>query len=525
MERIVTSSEMKRCDHHAIHALHIPAIVLMENAGRSVVDEIARQFGALAGKRFIIFCGKGNNGGDGFVAARHLFNRSAEVTVILLSRPSVLQGEAKTQYTALKRIAALSSDPTSLQILEWGAREISSMLPRSDFVIDAMFGTGFDGEMKGAYKSALDWINNSTGSKVSIDIPSGLNADTGIIQGSAVKADLTVTLGWKKAGLILNDGISYSGLVKVVDISIPRASIKDSLDALYVVEESDIRSVLPVRSSQAHKHTMGKVLVLAGSTGLTGAAAMTSTAAMRAGAGAVVLGTPHSAYPVLAKKLTEVMVRPLAETADGSLSMKGLDEIRLYISWADVLVLGPGLSLHQETQELVRLLIAQTRLPIVLDADGLGAFSLHKKALAKHLSDEVILTPHIGELSRLTQIPAGTIERERIQIAKKVANEFNVTLVLKGAPTVIASNHKECFINKTGNPGMATAGAGDVLAGVMGGLWAQGMERTQAAYSAAYLHGLAGDIAKLKFGEKSLMAMDIHDHIFAAFRRIEGGIA
>ncbi|MBI3765551.1 MAG: NAD(P)H-hydrate dehydratase, partial [Ignavibacteriales bacterium] len=377
--------------------------------------------------------------------------------------------------------------------------------------------------LRGIYKEVIDWINQAAGKKVSVDIPSGLNADNGEVGSVAVRADLTVTMELRKIGLIVYQGMTCTGELEVVDIGIPREVVSNNRADTYVVREEDVRRILPSRTPRAHKHSVGKIFILAGSRGLTGAAAMASSSAMRAGAGAVVLGTPVSVYPILAKKVTEVMVEPLPETPDGTLAASSYDIIQKHLQWADILILGPGISRNSETSELVWQLVSQCDKPMLIDADGLNILSQKLSILKKHGRKEIIITPHTGELSRLIGMPSEEIERDRVEIARKVARQFTLTLVLKGAPTVTASEDGKVYINSTGNPGMATAGSGDVLAGLIGGLWAQGMKRTEAAYAGVFLHGLAGDRARQVFGEKSLMATDIQEQLPKVLLDLEGG--
>ncbi len=396
------------------------------------------------------------------------------------------------------------------------------MLPRTDFLVDALFGTGFSGALQGLYEEVIRWANESPSVKISIDIPSGMNSDTGTVENTAFRSNLTVTMGMKKIGLITGKSKDYVGKLKVADLgTIQRIPTRPGLGT-FIVGIGDVRKLLPRRAFDAHKHSVGKVYVLAGSQGLTGAAAMAAKSGLRSGAGAVVLGTPRSVSSILARKLTEVMVEPLDETPDGSLSLKALERAEKHIRWADVVIVGPGLSGNAETQQLIWKIVGSVEKPLLLDADALNALAANISILKRHRSKEIIITPHSGELSRLIGMKSGLIDEQRVDIAREVARKFKITLVLKGAPTVSSSPRGEVYVNPTGNAGMATAGSGDVLAGIIAGLWAQGAEQTVAAYCGVYLHGLAGDLARKKFGEKSMMAMDIQDLLPAAFVRIEG---
>lgn len=525
MELIVTSSEMRACDRYAINTLKIPAVVLMENAGRGTAEIIEKSFGPVAGKTIHIFCGKGNNGGDGFVIARHLYNQGANISVVLLGKQTDLKGEAKVNFISIREISKKSIESGKCRIIIGASRSTLRMLPQADLIVDAIFGTGFLGIVKGPNKSVIDWINHTKTPVVSVDIPSGVNADTGEVSNVAVKANLTATMAFKKIGLMTCDGMSYTGHVEVVDISIPKRIQPQDKFKTFVLDSTDVKNVLPRRPLTAHKHSVGKIFIIAGSQGMTGAAAMTANSAMRSGAGAVILGVPQTIYPILAKKLTEVMVIPLPSTVDGTLAMEAYDDIAKHIDWADMVICGPGVSRNRDTRDLIWRIVSECSKDMLIDADGLNCVSEKISIVNKRKCRNLIITPHVGELSRLTGMRSDRIETNRVTVARQVAQRFKLTLVLKGAPTVIADEGGNVFINSTGNPGMASAGMGDVLAGVIGGLYSQGMNRTEAAWSGVYLHGRAGDVAKQKYGEKGLMAMDVLHCIPEVILEIEKSIA
>ena len=402
MEAVVTASTMQACDRFAIQKLKIPAIVLMENAGRGVVDALVRNFGGLEGKTILIFCGKGSNGGDGLVAARHLQGHSCRTIVALTARKSQLRGDARANFTALENIAKQSPRMGSLlKILSIESQDQLAMLPHTDIIVDAIFGTGFRGQVRGIYKDVIEWINASGAATLSVDIPSGLDGDTGSVGNVAVNASVTATMGMRKIGLTLNKGLDYSGLVEVVDLGFPPDLRKADHPPTYLLRADDVKAVLPKRDRAAHKHSVGKILVLAGSRGLTGAAAMTAASAMRAGAGAVILGTPSSVYPILAEKLTEVMVEPFPDTREGTLSLGAFESAKKHFQWADLLILGPGLSRNEETRQFVWKIVAECDLPMLIDADALNALAEKPSILKKHKSKQIILTPHAGEFARL----------------------------------------------------------------------------------------------------------------------------
>jgi NAD(P)H-hydrate epimerase len=319
--------------------------------------------------------------------------------------------------------------------------------------------------------------------------------------------------------------MTYTGTIEVVDIGLPRFVRKRPVGDQFLLESRNIREWLPLRSSQSHKHSVGKVLIAAGSKAFTGAAALCSVASMRAGAGSAMLAVPSSVHPILARKVREVIVLPMPEGGDGSFSSAAFDELARRFSWADVFAAGPGLSTAEGPRDLVFNILRECALPLVLDADALNIIAENPRLLLQRRSKECILTPHVGEFSRLTGISAAGISTGRISLASDFAKKYKLTLVLKGSPTIVASEDGSIFLNPTGNPGMATAGAGDVLTGMIAGLWAQGMGRVEAACAAVYLHGLAGDIARDEFGSRGIMAGDIEQKIPAAFSRVSGGVA
>ncbi len=517
MQRVVSAEEMRWCDETTINSYGVPGLLLMENAGRGVVEIIRQKFSPLESKKILIVCGKGNNGGDGFVIARLLSNLCEQINVLLMTSPSKLEGDAKKNFIILQKFAKKSSH--QITIHRYSKRNLSS-IPKPDLIVDALFGTGFAGHVRTPFTDIIDWMNNQDSQIVAVDIPSGVNGTTGVVENCAVRASITVTFGAIKSGLLCNLGRELAGSVSLVNIGIPNSIAKDKRLRTFLVEKSDVSGIIPKRSMHAHKYSVGKVLVLAGSKGLTGAAALCSNSAMRIGAGAVMLGTPEPVYPILARKLTEVMTFPLPATNDGTLSLGSLDEIREKLTWADVFVIGPGLSQNLETQQLILKLLHEYQGKVLVDADGLNAIAangIHKLHVARA---QFILTPHVGEFSRLTELPAVEIEHRRIDVARTLAKKINATVVLKGVPTVTASKDGSCYLNSTGNPGMATAGSGDVLSGIIAGLWAQGISDIEAAYAGVYLHGLSGDLAAKKMGERGILANDLIDYLPAAMQLI-----
>lgn len=518
MQVLATAAEMRHLDTLTIESYAIPGLVLMENAGRAFVNELEDRCDLLDGKTVVVICGKGNNGGDGFVIARHLVNKGCTVHVALLARKKAMRGDALTNMVSIQKMATQKGN--LLHVIDVRSESQLRRLPKASIVVDALFGTGFTGSARGLYAAAIKWMNSQDACVASVDIASGVDATTGGVEGIAVNADLTVTMGLAKLGQFVGAGRDHSGDVRIVDISIPRAVLATSGINTYRVRSEDVASVLPRRPVDAHKYSVGKVFVLAGSRSFTGAPAMCARSVMRSGAGAVILGIPKSIHGVLARKLTEVIVTPLEETAEGTVGDAAIDEIREKIQWSDVVVIGPGLSRHNETDKLLQKLLPEIDRPVVLDADGLNAIGSNARLL-KRRSKGTILTPHVGELRRLMGDAKLAVESDRIGCAREAAGKFRSIVVLKGAPTVTTTPGGEAFVNSTGNPGMATIGSGDILTGIVAGLMAQGMEAKQAAYAGVYVHGLAGDLAAKRYGERSMIAPDIQDCIAGAFTMLE----
>ena len=519
MQMLATAEQMRLFDKTAIESFAIPGLVLMENAGRAFVDELGRRCAPLTGKSVTVVCGKGNNGGDGFVIARHLANKGCTVSVALLSGKTEVKGDARTNLDAIVRMAAAKK--SALRLIEVKSANRLSRLPKPDICVDAVFGTGFSGRTRGLYSSAIEWMNAQGGYVASVDIPSGVNATTGAAEGNAVRANLTVTMGLAKPGHFVGMGRDHSGEVTVVDIGIPGFVFAAARDQVFRVKGEDVGAVLPQRPVNAHKYSVGKVFVLAGSRSFTGAPVMCAQSVMRSGAGAVILGIPKGIHLVIARKVTEVIVAPLDETQDGTVAMSAFEVIREKIRWADVVVLGPGLSRNGETDNLILKLVPEIDRPLVIDADGLNALG-SSPALLRRRRHPTILTPHTGELRRLMGDVDLPIEADRIEAAREAAKRFRSIVVLKGAPTVTAEPEGKAFVNSTGNAGMATIGSGDVLTGMVAGLHAQGMDATSAAYAAVLVHGLAGDLAAKRFGERSMVAPDLQECIAGAFTMLEG---
>ncbi len=504
---------MRTIDRIAIEQYGIGGLILMENAGRAFVDMLHAQHPLRPGTRVVVMAGRGNNGGDGFVIARHLLNRGCRVDVFCL--PGELSADARTNHDVLERIGS-----DRLKLLAIKKFDEVGRIHSPEVIVDAMYGTGFTGRLSGLALEFATWANLSGAFIAAVDIASGVDANEGRVEGPAVKADLTICMGLAKTGHFLGEGRNHSGLVAVADIGIPHGAMAIREDPVFRFTREDIPGLLPVRKWDAHKYDVGKVLVIAGSRSFTGAAVLAADAALIGGAGAVILAAPESLHAILATKLTEVIIRRLPETAEGTISLAALPDIRSLAEWADAVVVGPGLGRNAETDALVRQLVNEIPRPLILDADGLNAFDDAPETLKDHAGG-LVMTPHAGELGRLLRKSGRAVEDARIPSARDSARSFGATVVLKGAPTATASPDGRVVLNSTGNSGMATIGSGDVLTGLIASLAAQGMNPADAAIAGAFIHGRAGDIARDHAGERSMRATDILRNIAEAFVNLE----
>jgi NAD(P)H-hydrate epimerase len=509
MMKVATAEQMQELDRKAIEIYRIPGIVLMENAGRGAAEVIYNAFPDLQKKRIAIVAGKGNNGGDGFVIGRHLLNKGIPIKVFLLTESKSLRGDAETNYQIFSRMKGeVISIPSSKDY-----QKVKKDLEKFDLLIDGIFGTGLDAEVRGYYREVIDHLNTLKKPIVAIDIPSGLAANTGKPLGTAIRASLTITFGLPKVGHLISPGIDYVGEVKVIDIGIPKSLVDEEKIQTHLLEEEEIRKWLSVpRRLDTHKGDYGHLLVIAGSVGKTGAAAMACEAALRMGAGLVTLAIPKSLNAIMEMKLTEVMTEPLPETPKQTLSLRAFNSLLRLCEKKRSVIIGPGIGTFKETQSLILKLIKTLDIPIILDADGLTALSTQPKTLPA-ANRSLILTPHPGEMARLINSTAKEVQEDRIGVSRKFSQSNHVHLVLKGFRTLIATPKGEVFINPTGNPGMASGGTGDVLTGMIGGLICQGFDILTSLQISVYLHGLAGDNVAQEMGEKSLVATDIIERI------------
>jgi NAD(P)H-hydrate epimerase len=506
--QVATASEMRNIDQRTIEMYHVPGIVLMENAGLQLLRFMQTRLPGLEGCHVTIVTGGGNNGGDGFVLARHLWHLGVKTCVLLLVPAGRLSGDARRAYEMAHAYGVSMVGCTTPQA--W--RRAVSILRDTDIVVDAMLGTGLNRPPTGLYAEAIETLNAVQKPIVAVDIPSGLSADVGYLHGAYVQATYTVTFALPKRGLLLYPAAAAVGELHVVDIGIPAQAIAAEGIQVALLEKNDIRCMLPHRRLDAHKGSHGHLLVVAGSLGKSGAGILASRAALRAGAGLVTWALPIGLAPAMASRLTEVMTLPVAESTTGSIAEAAIPALCQFLQGARALVLGPGLGTHPETVACVHSLLRHTPVPVVMDADGLNCLVEHLDVL-RQCSLPVILTPHPGEMARLLGTDTATVQAQRLDIACDFAQRYDVYVVLKGAYTVLYAPDGRRWINPTGNPAMATAGTGDVLAGVIGALLCQGLEPLQAAQCGIYLHGLAGDHVRNRLGYHGLIASDVLEEL------------
>ncbi len=508
--KIATAQQMKNIDRRAIREFGIPGPVLMENAASAIMAEMEKFFDGLAGMRVGILCGKGNNGGDGLALARRLSIRGVPVRVVLLAPISAVTGEAKVNLSILRKMDVEIQKNARTQ-------EIADVVAWADIIVDALLGVGLSTALKGTFAFAVELMNASGKPVVAVDVPTGIHADTGEVMGSAVRADLTVTMALIKRGIVLHPGAQHAGTIRVADIGIPSEVVEKEKIAAGLLTRGIVSDLLGPRHPEANKGSFGHALIVAGSLGKAGAAIMAARGALRTGAGLVSVAIPASLVPVIQQHVFEAMCIPSAESIDGTLGIGAEVELLKASGSMSACAIGPGLSTHYETVQAVRNLIQRFTIPVVIDADGLNALA-GSLAVLKKAKAPIVMTPHPGEMGRLLGIPSRDVQKDRIGIASNFAMRYKVTLVLKGAATVIAVPDGRVFVNTTGNPGMATGGTGDVLTGMIAGFLAQGYHLTQAACLAVYLHGLAGDLAAKEKGEMAMIAGDLIEKIPAAIR-------
>ena len=509
--KVSTVSEIRELDRRAIAEFGIAAELLMENAGQAVYFALLQEVG-VAGKRFVVFCGAGNNGGDGLVIARKLHSAGAVVKVFLLDDPGGYRGAAQNNFDIATRL------PIDLRQIG-SAAEARTEVAHCDCIVDALLGTGLAREVTGLYRDVIEMINGSGKTVFSVDIPSGVNGNTGKPMGVAVRADVTVTFGLPKIGNLLYPGYDLGGKLYVSHISFP--PLLYDADTLKV--EISPLPELPLRARDGHKGSFGEALFVGGAAGYFGAPYFSALSFLKAGGGYSRLAAPRSIVPVIAGKGSEIVFHPQIETDTGSIALRNKPALLALSERADIMVLGPGLSLDPEAQRLVRELAAECATPLLLDGDGITAVCEELGAIQRRRG-ETILTPHLGEMSRLTAKSVREIDDNKIDILRRTAAELNATIVLKGAHSLIGHPDGRVFVNTSGNPGMATAGSGDVLAGTIAAMAGLGLPLQTAVRYGVFVHGLAGDLAAEDKGEDGITAQDILDYLPLAMKALRQGL-
>jgi hydroxyethylthiazole kinase-like uncharacterized protein yjeF len=509
--KISTVEQSRAMDRRASEQFGISEELLMENAGRAACDVLMREWG-IAGRRYVLICGDGNNGGDGLVAARHILAGGGIPRVFIVGDPGRFRGAAKSNREIVSRL------PIEVTRIE-GIDEARKALIHADGIVDALFGTGLDRDVEGISREVIELINASGRPVLSLDIPSGVHGDTGEILGAAVRADHTVTFGLPKIGNLLYPGCGLCGRLHIERISFPPALYDD--EAISVETNGSI--VLPPREPTAHKGSVGDALFIAGAAGYFGAPYFSAMSFLKAGGGYARLAAPWSMTPFLAVRGSEIVFVPQAETTEGSLSLTNKDALLTLAGKADMVVIGPGLSLADETQDLIRELAAKIDKPLLIDGDGITALAGHPEIIRGRKAP-TILTPHPGEMSRLIGKSVAEIERKRIPILQAACADLKAWIVLKGPHSLIGTPEGRVFINLSGNPGMATAGAGDVLTGTIAAMSGLGLTIEEAVRKGVFIHGLSGDLATADKGQDGITAQDILNYLPYAMKQDREGI-
>jgi ADP-dependent NAD(P)H-hydrate dehydratase / NAD(P)H-hydrate epimerase len=507
---------MREADRRTIEEIGIPSLVLMENAGRQVVAAMEAIYTDLTDRHVAILCGRGNNGGDGFVVARTLVQRGVGVSVFLIGQVSDVRGDARVNLDILGRLGLTVVEVADGQAWELHVSEVRDCT----LIVDAIFGTGLNAPVSGLIESVITDINASSIPVVSIDLPSGLSADSSDPIGESIEAGTTVTLAAPKIPLVLMPAEMRAGDIVIADIGIP-VDVINAVDGPHVelLTRSGTREIVTPRAPDSHKGDFGHVLIVAGSNGKTGAAHLSGVGALRSGAGLVTVATPADCQAIVAGMAPEYMTHPLAGNAEG-LDPEGIDQ--LLEMARDVVVIGPGLGQLAGTKRFVKTLVDRATMPLVVDADGLNAFSAEPERLTGREGRDVIITPHPGEMARLVGMSTEEVQRRRLEVARNFARSYHVYVVLKGHRTLIATPDEKVFINPTGNAGMATGGTGDVLSGMIAAWLGQLLDAEAACKLGVYLHGMAGDLAAQHNGEVSMTALDLADHIGPAIMDLTG---
>ena len=506
--RVLNTEQMREADRRTIEEIGIPSVVLMENAGRQAVAAMEAAYEDLTSSRVGVICGRGNNGGDGFVVARTLVQRGVDAIVFLLGSVAEVRGDARTNLEVLGQIGLTVVEITDAQ--EWELH--STELSECDLIVDAILGTGFRGRLSGLLETVVADINSLGLPVIAIDLPTGLSADSAVVESKAIEASMTVTLGAPKIPLVFPPADTLAGDLVIADIGIPYP-VFDELEGPYLelLTRERMRELVPVRAPDSHKGDFGRVLVVAGSMGRTGAAHLAALGALKSGAGLVTVATPRSCVPIVAAMAPEYMTEALDETPTGGIDFAAVD--RVLDLKADVIAIGPGLGQAPGTLAFVHAIVERAGVPLVLDADALNALADEPERLTGRDGVDMIITPHPGEMARLLNTSIEDIQYDRLRHAREFAAARRVHVVLKGHRTVIAGPDGRSFVNLTGNAGMATGGTGDVLTGMIAAWFAQLLDAEAASKLAVYLHGTAGDLAEADEGETALTAGDVAGHL------------
>lgn len=514
--RIALAEEMRRIDKMAAEVYGIDELLLMENAGRAAADALTGLLGEIADRTVCILAGSGNNGGDAYAAARHLWSRGARIAIYSVGNAEHMKAATKKNLEICQKLGIPVRPITAER--DW--EKLRIYLRLADGVLDGILGTGVKGPLREPEERLIRLVNEEARHVVAIDVPSGIDADTGTMHGAAIMAETTATFGLPKAGLFFCPGAACAGRIVVDSISLPQALVDDKSILQEYLDDWAARSLLPARASDAHKGSCGRVLVVAGSRGMTGAAVMASTAALKAGAGIVTLAAAEGVADVLAGKTTEVMTSPLPEVRRGILGEAATDALFALLPKYDTVLIGPGLGRAPETGAMVRRFASRVQTPLILDADALYAFCNHTDELPK-LGNPLIMTPHLGEMAELLDIKIEQLRENLVAHARKAAADWNAILVMKSECTIVAFPDGRVFFTSKGNPSMATAGAGDVLAGAIAGLTKEAGPHA-AALLGVYLHGSAGDLAADEKAE-GLVAGDILEKLPVARLKLQNG--
>ena len=512
--KIVTAHTMQELDRRAINEYGIPGRDLMEQAGRGCAEHILAAYGTRRSKRVVILAGKGNNGGDGYVIARYLLEKEWQVLVVVLAERDSISGDAETNLVRLpEEIVRFCPGEGEL------AENYTDELQQADVLVDALLGTGLRSDLTGVYLEAVELINAAPGKVVAVDIPTGIHGTTGRILGQTVHANMTVTFGVAKLGHVLYPAAEHVGRLVIVDIGIPPQLMQEAVGYDFLNEKL-MAPLIKHRDRQAHKGVYGHCLIVAGSTGKTGAAALAANSAVRTGSGLVTLAIPESLNQILEVKTTEAMTLPLPDAGSGHLTIHSLVALEKQLSGKNALAIGPGIDRRPASVTVVQTLIETVSIPMVIDADGLNALAEDTTILHRRRSPNIVLTPHPGEMSRLLGSAIPDVAAIRISVAQEFARTFGVYVVLKGARTVIAAPDGMAAINGSGNPGMASGGMGDVLTGIIVSLLGQGYSTWNACRLGVFIHGLAGDLVAMEQGEIGMTATDLLARIPLALNRL-----